>query len=955
MLYAIQEGNKYVLKFRYDPNLIPIIKNVPGRMWNPTDKVWTIPAEHLGWLLNEIKGTVYENQIHIQSDEDLNVNATLDSTDVIPDIDISDMEQYVKNGAVLYQHQIDFLKYAKNRAGRGFILSDEQGCGKTLEVMNYALYMRKVYGYRHCLIITCVNSAKYSWQADIETHTNGAEQAYILGTRLKRNGQIKFNTTSEDKVQDLKTNRMYGDVSDQELPYFLITNIESLRTKFGKHYTLVEEIINMVEHNELQMIAIDEVHKNMSPKSTQGKLILEIKKKTGNSIEWIPMTGTPIVNKPTDVYTPLKLVNGHSIKNYWLWQQQFCVFGGYGGHEIMAYKNIPFLKEMLQKNMIRRLKKDVLDLPPKIYYTEYVENTPIQQKLYYDIQCDMLEHEDEILESMNPLTQMLRLRQVNGCPELIDNTIQVDDAYLNKNAKLARLIELVDEIVERGEKVVIFSNWVNTLKPVYRFISAKYKTTCFTGSMSEADREKHKRVFLNNPNYKVMLGTIGALGVNHTLTVANNVIFIDEPWTPSDKVQAEDRCFVAGTKIATPNGYIPIEKLSIDDKVYTPNGTVEQITDHWKHIETANLVKIHFIGCPEPIICTEDHKFLIEGMGWVDADKLCVCKNKTANMSAQKMIVAYDDMIISSIPTNFNMEDLYFINNWGVRQLNGRMYSIPENIELSSDFLFFCGYYIGDGCVSKRKKISLAGNGGKKLIHLTRIKNWFESTFEGRATIQPPKGHKVEMLIHNASFAKFITTQFGRVCKEKHFPDWISKLNYSQLHSLFDGLCASDGYYRNTHGTEQQEYCTINDKIATGVWYIMSRLGYKPTVRLVKPKRKDYHLNYVIQCSINPKYRLKTGMIKSIEKYTDTVELYDITVSNSNSFYVWNIPVHNCHRISANRSVNIYTLLSKGTIDETVHKIVYDKQDISNFIVDGKLDLRKNPELFEKLLGKGKN
>ena len=153
----------------------------------------------------------------------------------------------------MYAHQIDFLKYAKNRGGKGFILADEQGLGKTLEVMNYALYMRKIYGYRHCLIVTCVNSAKYSWQADIETHTNGTEQAYILGTRRKRNGGFRYNTDGTDKVEDLRTGHMYGDISALKLPYFLITNIESLRTKSGKHYTLVEEIINMAEHSELQM------------------------------------------------------------------------------------------------------------------------------------------------------------------------------------------------------------------------------------------------------------------------------------------------------------------------------------------------------------------------------------------------------------------------------------------------------------------------------------------------------------------------------------------------------------------------------------------------------------------------------------------------------------------------------------------------------------------------------
>ncbi len=857
MLYVIQEGKSYILKFQYDPILIDHIRNVPGRKWNPQEKYWTIPSEHLGWLLNELKGTDYENAIQIQSDEDLNKNETLDATNEIPDIDITDMDHYVQKGYSLYKHQIDFLKYAKSRATRGFILADEMGCitgdavitvnvnggskkmtlekfyrrfnnlngrtggnitykirclhddkgifalnvvknvlysgvkpvftvttsdgksvtatadheilttngyvelqslnvgdkiitngtpvckrcglsenlitykyakfygyckkcmyilrdgkvnkgnsieryvdkdgyvrlygkslrthpnykksvglmehhyvmsqyigrpiynneivhhingnkqdnrienlqlmsvldhnklhsnekqkhlwkdfssrgnkiivipkeseiinieysgeqktydivmeepyrnfiangvvvhncGKTLEVLNYAMYMKKVYGYSHCLIITCINSAKYSWQADIEKHTNGMEQAYILGTRLKKNGKIRFNTTGADKVKDLRTRHMYGDVNAPELPYFLITNIESLRTKSGKKYTLVEEILDMAEHNELQMIPIDEVHKNMSPQSLQGKLILEIKKKTGNQIEWIPMTGTPIVNKPTDVYTPLKLVNGHVIKNYWLWCQQFCVFGGYGGHEIMAYKNIPLLKDMLQQNMLRRLKKDVLDLPPKIYFTEYVENTDVQQKLYLDLETDMWNHAEEILESMNPLTKMLKLRQVNGSPELVDDHIVVDDKYLNKNAKLARLLELVDEIVERGEKVVIFSNWVETLKPVYRFISAKYKTACFTGTMSDAEREKHKRVFINNPNYKVMLGTVGALGVNHTLTVANNVVFYDEPWNKATKEQCEDRCHRISATVPV-NIYTLITKGTIDETVH---------------------------------------------------------------------------------------------------------------------------------------------------------------------------------------------------------------------------------------------------------------------------------------------------------------------------------------------------------------------------------------------------
>lgn len=570
MFYAIQENDVYILKFKYDPQLIAMVKNVPGRKWIPENKYWTIPKGHLGWLLNEIKGTAYEGALQIQSEEAINENASIDSTDInlIPDADISDVDHYVKEGYKLYDHQLAFLKYAKSKGRNGFILADDMGCGKTLEVLNYAMYQRKIYDYKHCLIITCVNSAKYSWQEDIAKHTNGQEVGYILGTRMKRNGSLRFNTTGPDKVEDLVSGHMYGKEDAPELPYFLITNIEALgRTKVGRIFTLEEAIIKMINEGKLQMIAIDECHKNMSPQSTQGKVILDIKKRTEKAVQWIPMTGTPIKNKPTDVFTPLKLVDGHAFKSYYLWSREFCIFGGYGNHEILGYKNIPILKDMLQGNMIRRMKSEVLDLPPKIYYTEYVENTPRQQMLYEAIVEELYQQREEILSTLNPLTAMLRLRQVNGSPELVDDTIIVDDKYIACNAKLKRLMELVDDVIERNEKVIIFSNWIDPLRTIYKFLSKKYKTCCYTGSMNEVDREKHKRVFQNNPEYKVMLGTIGAMGVSITLTAATNVIFYDDCWTPADKTQAEDRAYRIGSTEPL-KVYTLLSKDTVDERVY---------------------------------------------------------------------------------------------------------------------------------------------------------------------------------------------------------------------------------------------------------------------------------------------------------------------------------------------------------------------------------------------------
>lgn len=564
-----------------------LIKNVPGRRWVPSAKMWTIPADKLGWLLNELKGTEYEDQVSIVSDEEINQNATLDATLVIPDIDISDVTFQVKEGATPYAHQLDFMKYAIDRQNNGymsgFILCDEQGLAKTCEVMNLALYNRNRYGYKHCLVICCINSSKYNWQKDIIEHTRGQEIPYILGTRYKRDGTLKKYTGNKERLEDLRTGHMYGDMNAPELPYFIVVNIEAFRTKEGKRYVFTDEVVRLVNSREISMIAIDEIHRNASPTSTQGKQILEIKKETGTAAQWIPMTGTPIRSRPTDVFLPLKLVGGHYFSSYYTWCQQFCIFGGYGDRDVIGYKNIGFLKSLLQNNMIRRLKKDVLDLPPKIHYTEYVENTRYQDRLYETLTGELIEDRANILEAMNPMTRLIRLRQVNGSPELVDPALKVDNAYLSKNAKMSKVLELIDDAVARGEKCLVFSNWVEPLRTLYKFVSKRHKTCCYTGTMSESDRERHKHVFMTNPEYVVMIGTIGAMGTAHTLTAATTVIFYDEPWTPDDKRQAEDRTHRIGADKPI-NIFTVICKDTIDDRVhdilYAKEGISNYIVDN---------------------------------------------------------------------------------------------------------------------------------------------------------------------------------------------------------------------------------------------------------------------------------------------------------------------------------------------------------------------------------------
>lgn len=572
MLTAVQNQDVYIIRFPYDPEVVRLVKNVPGRIYVADKKYWTIPVDRLGFLMAQLKGTQYEHQLKVYSAENINENATLDATVGIPDIDLSNVPLYVEEGKHLFQHQLDFMKYTIDRQNKGlysgFILADTMGLGKTLEAMNLALYNRKFNKIKHCLIIACVNSAKYNWVYDIKKHTNGQEIPYLLGSRKRKSGKIVLEGSSADKLKDLMCGHMYGDRNEDPLPFFLVMNIEAIRMINSRHYLIRERLATLINKGYIGMVVCDEIHHGASPTSKAGKQLLQLKKDTADSkVLWLPMTGTPIVNKPTDVFLPLKLVDGHTFKNYYSWCQYFCVYGGFGNYQIIAYKNIPELKRMLQANMLRRLKQDVLDLPPKVRTIEYVENTSYQAKLYDQVIQDMIMHKDEIVSAVNPMVKFLKLRQVNGNPELVDNTLGINNDYLAKNSKMVRLLDLVDTILSNGEKVVIFSNWVESLRTIYKFLAKDHKVCCFTGTMKPEDREAQKQKFIEDSECKILIGTVGSLGTSHTLTVANNVIFYDLPWNPATIEQAEDRCHRTGTT-STVNIYYIISKDTVDEKVY---------------------------------------------------------------------------------------------------------------------------------------------------------------------------------------------------------------------------------------------------------------------------------------------------------------------------------------------------------------------------------------------------
>lgn len=265
MILVTQNKDVYEIRFPYDAAIIEHVKNVPGRMWNPQGKFWSIPLARLGFLISQFKGTPYERQLQIQSQEDINVNASLDAPQAIPNIDISEYTYRVAKGLTPYKHQIDSLKYYKYRYTHGlpsgFILADQPGGAKTAQVMNIGLHMKQFYGAKHCLIIACVNSAKYNWREDIIKHTDGEEVPYILGTRIKRDKSLNLSTGGKEKLADLTSLKMYGK-DEEDIPFFMILNVEALRMKEGKKYPIKDRLTELISCGQISLVALDEIHRN---------------------------------------------------------------------------------------------------------------------------------------------------------------------------------------------------------------------------------------------------------------------------------------------------------------------------------------------------------------------------------------------------------------------------------------------------------------------------------------------------------------------------------------------------------------------------------------------------------------------------------------------------------------------------------------------------------------------
>ena len=515
ILIDIRKSNKLkdseysaFIKFDYNSKIVDAIRELPFRYYNPSETEWEVPTNKVEYLINKLKEFDIKICGKITIFEDKNTNIGLPEG----------FEFKTKP----FSHQLEGVEYGL-KYDRWF-LGDEQGLGKTKQVIDIAVARKVMYGYRFCLIVCGVNTLKWNWVNEIHTHSK--EDAYILGQRRKGT-KIRIGST-KDKLEDLKL--MY-DIKEPH-PYFIITNVESFRDK-----NIADTISDLCKKGIIGMCAADEMHKMKNPTAQQTKGFLKCLPYCR-----IGMTGTPLMNSPMDLYVILKWL-GYESHAFYSFKQHYCVMGGYGGYEIVGYKNLDQLTAQVREIMLRRLKSEVLDLPEKIYVDDIVEMEGKQAVMYKEVEAGLkADYINGDIDLTNPLSALIRLRQTTGYPGILSDEI-------TESAKLDRMEEIVENCISNDEKVIIFSNWTQMTDAICNKLkSSGHNVGVITGETPDSSRQEIVDVFQNSSDLSVLVGTIGAMGTGLTLTAATTVIFVDEPWNKALFDQAVDRAHRIGQK-----------------------------------------------------------------------------------------------------------------------------------------------------------------------------------------------------------------------------------------------------------------------------------------------------------------------------------------------------------------------------------------------------------------------
>jgi SWI/SNF-related matrix-associated actin-dependent regulator 1 of chromatin subfamily A len=439
-------------------------------------------------------------------------------------------EFWVPKSALIKTHKvesvsIDYSKYShrpplehqkiaveKLAGSKRFILADDMGLGKTTSTIIAALET----GSKKVLIV-CPASLKINWQREIENYSD--RPVFIAEGK-------KFSTEHD----------------------FVIINYDILKNFHDSDPKKKDE--SLLLQSGFDLVILDEAHMISNVQAQRTKIINSFAKKV--SRVWL-LTGTPMTSRPMNYYNLLNIIESPVAQNWKAYAIRYCqgfqfTAGKRKVWNVMGASNLEELRDRTSKQILRRLKEDVLDLPDKIITPVYLR---LKSKEYEDLMGEYYDWYDKNPDESSSLTvqfsKLMKVRKVIA------------------NEKTKQTIDFAENILEQGKKVIIFTNFTDTLQTIYQHFGKQ--AVYLDGSCSNSVRQQAVDSFQNDDKTRVFVGNLKAAGVGLTLTAAEVVIMNDLSFVPAEHAQAEDRAYRYGQK-SNVLVYYPLFENTIEGAIY---------------------------------------------------------------------------------------------------------------------------------------------------------------------------------------------------------------------------------------------------------------------------------------------------------------------------------------------------------------------------------------------------
>jgi|TARA_R110002020_G_scaffold183951_1_gene380491 SNF2 family DNA or RNA helicase len=448
-----------------------------------------------------------------------------------------------------YAHQKEVLESSWNETVWAYFL--EMGTGKSkICIDNAAILFER--GEIDTLIVIAPKGVYRNW-ARIEVPEH-------LPERIERDLAVwrpSPNKSEKKALTDL--------LEPSEALKILIMNVEALSTAKGQRF--LEALLKATT----AMLAVDESTTIKSPKARRTKTLLKL----GALARYRRiLTGFPVTQSPMDLWAQARFLDerllGDCGDNYYQFQYRYAVMkkrtmGSHTFNQVVGYRNLDTLSELIGKFSSRILKEECLDLPPKVYLRRNVTLTDDQARIYMQLKEYALAHldNDEFMTTPNVLTQLLRMQQV-----LSGHTMSSEGNLFE--IKDNRLSELQDCLDEMDGKTIIWSRFRYDVKRITEALSTDHgpeSVVSYFGDTSDDERTQAIESFQNG-EARFFVGNPQTGGMGITLTAAQNVIYFANSFDLAIRTQSEDRAHRIGQEKSVT--YVDlIAEGTIDEKIVT--------------------------------------------------------------------------------------------------------------------------------------------------------------------------------------------------------------------------------------------------------------------------------------------------------------------------------------------------------------------------------------------------